>query len=642
MENKKQVETIAFSFIGVIVMFVILFGFNIVSSALKVRIDLTEENLYTLTQGTKEILKELDTPVTMRFYYSRSSNDIDPQLKNFARRIEDLLTEYREYSNGHIELVKVDPKPDTDEEDAANLDGIQGIQGRTGDMFYLGISISCLDAKVSIPFLSPQKENLLEYDLSRAVSRVFQPKRPKLGIMSSLPVSGSGPVNPMMMQMGQMPPQVPAWAFYDELKKDFDVQDVEMTATEIPSDIDVLFVIHPKAISDKSQFAIDQFILKGGKMIAFLDPYSFMDAQQSSAGNPMNRFSQQTDSNLPKLLEAWGIKFDTQKVLADLSFATTIGRNNQKSPAILSLNEKGINRDDVSTSDLDNLIMAFAGTFSGDPTGGLEKTVLLESTEDSQLVDAFMVKADISASQVTKDFNASDKKQALAIRLQGKFKTAFPEGSPEDPADESADGEEESGPKPAPNHLTEAESEGAVVLIADSDMLHDQFCIRRLPIFGQQLISPISDNLNLAQNFSEQMSGDVNLIGIRGRSTMRRPFEVINQKRVVAEESYRTKIKDLEQELQDANTELNQLQSMKQEEGQKVILSEEQRKTIENFTKKRSDTRKVLRQVRKDLRGDISSLENRLKWINIAGMPFLVVVSGISLAIVKRKKVLSK
>src|SRR5215472_10856567 len=344
MKN-KPLQTILFSGAGVVAMGVILVAINLIAGSFKERIDLTREKAYTLSPGTRAILKNLDTQVKIRFYCSQAEGGTPEtvMLRTYAKRVEDLLDEFKQAAHGKLVIENYDPEPDSDAEDSAHLDGVEGQFLRNGERFYLGLAVSQLDEKQSIPFLSPERERLLEYDLARAISQVVTPEKPVVGIMSPLPVFGM-PSNPMMARMGQQGQQ--PWALITELKQDFTVRQVPMDTDKIDDDIKVMLVIHPREIQDKTQYALDQFILRGGKMIAFLDPVPYLidsREQNQMLGNIPN-----TGSSLDKLLKAWGICFDTGKVVADMNFKMTLGgRNNQPqdAPAVLSVTPDGIDRD---------------------------------------------------------------------------------------------------------------------------------------------------------------------------------------------------------------------------------------------------------------------------------------------------------
>jgi len=323
--KKKQIETLLYSVAGVAAMLLIVLIVNFIFGAFKQRLDLTNERLYTLSDGTKKILKNLDKGVEIRFYFSQGEKEMDAGLKSYAQHVEDLLAEYKKAAGGKIKVKKLDPKPDTDAEDSAHLDGIEGQMLPTGDSLYFGLAISYLDQKVALPVLPPNRERLLEYDISRALSKVANPVKPVVGVMTPLPMFGM-PNNPMMARMGQQP-QDP-WVVISELQNDFTLRQVPMTADKIDDDIKVLVVVHPKEITDTAQYAIDQFVLRGGKLIAFLDGLAIMD-HSSQQQNPMMP-AMGTGSSLDKLLKAWGITFDTSKVVADINFTSRfMNRNNQ-------------------------------------------------------------------------------------------------------------------------------------------------------------------------------------------------------------------------------------------------------------------------------------------------------------------------
>jgi len=647
-DTRKKVETYLFSVVGVLGMAVVLIAVNVISSSVNFRGDLTEENLYTLSAGTKAILEKMDTPVTIRFYYSKDAAQMPVFLKNYAQRVQDLLKEYREASGGKITIQKLNPKPDSDAEDSANLDGVHGQSGGlTGDQIYLGLAISCLDETVPIPFLSPDRENLVEYDVTRALYRVLNPEKPILGVMSSLGVMGKE-MNPMMRMQGMGQPK-PPWVAIAELKRDFEVREVNTDVEEIDEDINVLMLVHATNLSDKALFAIDQFVLRGGKLLAFLDPMSMVEAQERPQMGPMQQMPPGA-STLGVLLDAWGVEFETEKVVADLLYMTRIqgrGGQPQSMPTVLSLPEKSVAEDDPATNQLESLLYAFGGVFTGDGADGLKKAVLISTSEETQLVEKFM--AQMPGEHIVKDFKPEGRELALSVRLTGKFRTAFPEGKPgDDKDDDKVDGDDaeekkkdEEQEKPAPDHLTESTKGGAVVLVGDSDMVHDHFCIRKQSFFGQEIISPMNDNLTLVQNLIEQLSGDSNLISIRSRGAMSRPFLRVQKMKTEAEQKYRDRIKALEDEVSEVQRKINELQREKSKD-QRFILSKEQKEAVAKFRQKEAETKQELKKLRKKFRRDIDSLENTLKWANIALMPFLVSISGIALAIVKRRRMVRK
>ena len=629
--KQKKLETLLYSAVGIAAMALILVAVNYIAATFRSRVDLTADKLYTLSDGTKKIVGKLDTKVKIRLYYSQRDNAMPVFLKTYAQRVEDLLVELKQQSK-FIEIEKLDPQPDSDAEDSATLDGVEGQPTQTGEKIYLGVSINCLDQKVALPFLSPEREKLLEYDLARAIARVANPTKAVVGVMSALPVFGT-PMNPMMMRMGQQGGQQPPWYLISELKNDFDVRQLEMNVTEIPDDVKVLLVIHPRDITDATQFAIDQFILRGGKLIAYLDSVSIID-QQRQGGNPMMGGGPPTSSSLDKLLGAWGIGLDKTKCVADMKYVSRMGgqRGPQQQPAVLSLTADAIDREDIATSQVDSLLYLFGGAFTGSPVEGLKKTVLIKSTTQSQLVEGFL--AQMSGEAIVKDFKPSSTEYALAIKLSGKFKTAFPNGKPD--AAPPAPGEEKKEEKKS-DALKETKSDNHVILVGDADMLADQFCVQIQDFFGQRVAIPRNGNVNLAQNFVEQMSGDTALMNTRSRAIVQRQFTRVRDMQLKAEDAYREKIKKLEEGLQKTQAKLNELQRNK-EKGQRFVLSPEQQAELEKFRKEEANVKVELKLLRRDLRQDVEAMENRLKWMNIAGMPFLVTIGGIGLAVFKRKR----
>src|SRR5438046_1857509 len=409
--KKKQFETILYSTVGVAAMFVLLVGFNVVTAALKQRIDLTKERAYTLSEGTKAILKKIDTPVKIRFYCTRAENATPETvfLRNYAQQVADLLDEFKQYAGGKLTIEKFNPTPDSDAEDSAKLSGIEGqVVSAEGDPFYLGLGVNMLDETVALPFLSPSRERMLEYDVARAISQVITPQKPVVGVMSALPVFGE--FNPMMMRMGQRGQE--PWIFINELKRDFTVKEITLGADKIDDEVNVLVVIYPREISDGAQYAIDQFVLRGGKLVAFLDPLSIAD-NRANPSNPLQG-AMSSGATMDKLLKAWGVEFDVSKAVADMAFKTNIrgqdGRP-QEAAAVLSLTKEAMNSDDVLTSQLDNLLLPYPGVFTGTAAAGLKETVLLKTSKNSQLIEKLM--AQFGGGE--KDYKHSDKESRTPL-----------------------------------------------------------------------------------------------------------------------------------------------------------------------------------------------------------------------------------
>jgi ABC-type uncharacterized transport system involved in gliding motility auxiliary subunit len=628
---KGKFDSLLYSVVGVAAVLVIIVAINLLAGFLKFRSDLTENKLYTLSDGTKKILDKLDTDVAVRFYFSKDNASVPVPLRTYAQEVQDLLDEYQQYSHGKVKVIKLDPKPDSDAEDSANLDGIEGqAVDLSADKVFLGIAVSCLDAKTTIPYLSPDRANLLEYDLSRAISSVANPKKAVIGVMSALPVTGRE-ASPMMMQQRQQPSQ--PWIFLNELKENYVVRDIPLTADKIDDDVSVLVVVHPQGIADAAQFAIDQFLLRGGRMVALLDPYSFVQVQ--TAGQYGGAASY--DSTLSKLLPAWGFDFSTTKLIADPVFATQIQRDNdvESDPTILSITSEGINKEDALGAAVSDLLMPFAGAFIGKPVEGLKEDVLVKSSTQAGLVDTSVLQA--GADAVRKELKSANTAYPIAIRLSGKFKTAFPEGKPENRSAAEPSPSPAASPASKEGVLKEAKSEGVVILVGDSDFAYDAIAGRAQQVLAQTVFVPSNGNLNFIQSSVEQLAGDSDLIGIRSRSSGNRPFVVVNKMEAAAQQKYQSKIDELEDNLNQARQKLAALQTSTQSD-QKTLFSPEQQAEIKKFQENEATVNKELKQVRKNLRQEIDSLQSTVKWVDIAAMPVIVTLVGLTLALVKRRR----
>ncbi len=625
--------------IGGLLVLGILVAVNVIAGMVNVRLDLTEDGLYTLSDGTKRILSRLDTPVTMRFYVTEDARTIPQEFKNLARRVEDFLLEYKKASKGKVRVEKFVVRPDTDAEDSANLDGVRS-QGALGqDPIYFGLSVSCLDEKVAIPFIPARPETLLEYDVSRAISQVVSPEKAKVAVMTSIQVQGGFSPGNMNMQQGPAQP----WVFYNELRRDYETMVLAPDTAEIPGDIGVLIVMHPHDLTPGAEFAIDQYLLSGGNVIALLDP-KFFTAQflNPRAPNPMAPPPPGVgdSSTLENLLTAWGVEFDATKVVADMRFRTPLSlQNGQRAvtPTVLSLSEDAINRDDVITAQLQDISFLFPGALMGGKEE-LSPEILLQTSAENEMWSAAEAEPGPGMRKMIEEFAPSGTVRPLALRLSGKFTTAFPGGNPasaeESEAQESS-GEEKAGEDEeedaAGGFLKKSSQDGAVVLFSDADFLYDSFTVQRMGAF----IIPRNHNLTLLQNAVEQLAGDSDLITVRSRSTTRRPFTKINEIEANAEQRFSSKIQGLEASLRETEEKLNQIQASK-DANQAFILSPEQQAELENFFAKRKEVNNELRQVRKDLRRDIDTLESRLKFSNILGMPVIVIAIGVILAIARR------
>lgn len=594
---------------GAVLLLGILITFNAVIRPMRARIDVTEDKLYTLSDGTSQLLDSLDRDVTLKFYFSKSNDRLSVPTKNFAARVRDLLKEYESRSDGDLVVEEYDPKPDSDEEEWAQRYGLQSqsldIYG-TGGGLYFGVVAVSGNREAAIPLLAQSAEPRLEYLLTRMISEVASEKQAKVGLLSPLPVNGGGG-NPYLGGGRSK------WASISEIERQYDVETVATDATEIADDIDTLVLIHPAGLSDDTLYAIDQFVLRGGHLLAFTDPMSL--AAQESANPQMQQYGMpppQTASDLNRLTSAWGIQMMSGGVAADESAASLLsaGRGQaQRNAAWLSLRKPHMNPDDMATASLSDLMLPFAGAFEGSVSNGLEMTELLYTADDGFLTDT----ASVQSGHI--EIPSVKKRIPLAVRLTGTFPTAFPD----------KEGGLKTGEKP-----------GIVILVADTDLLADRYATQTVNLLGQSLIQPRNDNLNLAANLVEQLCGSETLISLRSRNNFDRPFDRVIELEKEAAFKWQAEEKRLNEQLQATQTRLSSLQQTRPD-GTQQFLSPEQEQEIKKFREEAFETRQSLKEVRKNLRSDIERLGMRLKMINIACIPLLIAAFGIGRGIWLKK-----
>ncbi len=629
--HKKHLEHLFYSAGGVAALIVILIAANFIISSLNLRADLTQGSVYTLSPGTKAILGKLEAPVKIRYYYSQGNSALPVGLKTFAKRVEDLLGEFARAGGGKVVIERLNPEPDSDAEESATLDGIEGQLTNTQEKFYLGLSVGFLDQKAALPVLAPDREQLLEYDITRAITRVASTTKPVIGVMSGLPVLGQ-PLNPMKKQQPTAP-----WTLMTELQNLFTVKKIELNVEKIPDEIKVLLVIHPRDIQETTEFAIDQFVLRGGKLIAFMDSFAYFD-QQPDMQNPLGGTAA-GQSTFYRLLKHWGYGMEMGKVAADLTYAS--GAGPRILPTLLSLPQDALNKDDVVTSRVGTLLVPFASIFTGKPAAGLTQTTLVQTSPNVMLAD--LIIATLSGEPSTRGFQPNGTPYPIAIRVSGKFKTAFPEGKPKpyEPPRDPKKGDAKADEAKPDTSLKEAAADNSVVLVSDVDMLTDNAAVEVQEVFGQKVIVPRNGNLNFAQSLVEQVAGDFDLTGLRSRAAFTRPLTVIQQMESRAQQNYLGKIKELEDTLQQTQEKLTALQK-KRGGAQSSILTPEQQTEVDNFRKKTTETKHDLKDLRKNLREESETLQFWTKLINIGSVPLLVVILGVVLALLRRRKVAAK
>jgi ABC-type uncharacterized transport system involved in gliding motility auxiliary subunit len=650
------------SVLGLVIIAALFIAVVILSSQLfrSARLDLTEDKLYTLSAGTKQVLSEIDEPINLRFYYSSRIAEDLPDIGVYAQRVRDMLEEYSSLAVGKIRLEIYDPQPFTDEEDLAVAVGLQGVPiDQGGDLVYFGLAgTNSTDFQQLIPFFDQKRESFLEYDLTRLVYNLAHPNKPVLAVMSGLPISGS----PYSKQVPGAPDD--SWAVWAQLKELFGVEELPMVNATIPSDANLLLLIHPDTIDDRSRYAVDQFTMRGGKVVVLLDPHSEVqaaDPQRRRGPSP----SVVASSALPDLLKAWGVEMAEGEVVGDAKLARRVQAPTQGPvatrvaavdyPLWLALGPDQVSHDDLVTSQLSLLHFASPGHF--DPIEGASTTFtpLIWTSEAGGKGDLNL--AQQGAPQILEQANRfkPDSRYTLAARINGPIKTAFPDGPPkpaiigelekaiagakegEDTAKQQAelDKEVKKWETAKANHLAEAKSPLNAIVIADVDFLADGLWVRVQDFFGKKVAAPYAHNGNLLINAVENLTGSDALISLRSRGVFQRPFTYIQDIQREAERDFRQKEQELLRELTQAEETLKKLQTDARGEGA-IVLTQAQKDEIARFRDKAISLRRELRDVQFQLRKNVEQVAGWVKVINIGAVPAFVALFALILALVRR------
>lgn len=598
-------KRLMYSGTGLLLLLLAFIAFNITSNTLLpgARLDLTEQKLYTISDGTRKILRDLEEPVTLYFFFSeRASKDL-VMVRNYARRVEEMLKEYERVADGKLRLHIIDPQPFSEAEDRAAEFGLQAVPlTQTGEQLYFGLAgTNELAQREIIPFFALDQEGLLEYELSRLVNSLARPEKPRIGLISALPLGGG--MNPFSGQ-GTAP-----WVAYEQLQQVFGVEELEADIDAVPEDIDVLLLVHPKTLSEAALFAIDQFVLRGGKLMAFIDPVAESDQSMEAM---MDGMADGRASDLAPLLAAWGVSYDPERVVLDSRLGMSVGRGQGQLPARhigwLEVEKQFMSEDDTVTAPLQLLTLASAGSLVPMEEASTRFEPLLSSSRHSALTPGSRFTRLEDPETLLQGFRADEQIHHFAARLQGPASTAFPEGL--------------EGREP---ELTEAANIN-VVLVADTDLLTDRMWVQVQDFFGQRIPQPWADNGGFLINALDNLSGSEALISVRSRGNFSRPFTVVEDLQRQAESRFRESEMRLQQQLEQTEQRLIELQQ-NQDPTQLTELSAEQEQEIQRFLDQKLEIRKQLRDVRYQLNADIERLGTWLKVINIALVPALLTLA---------------
>ena len=622
MDRKKL--TIA----GLVVAAVFLFFVNIWSSLeiQSVQLDLTDNKLYTLSEGTKEVVKTIDEPITFRLYYSPTFGEISPPHGNYFKRVRELLEHFEVISNGKIQLKIINPVSFSVEEDEAVKFGIQGIPlDQSGELGYFGMAaVNSTDDRKTVPFFNPQREQFLEYDLTRLVFELAEPKKKKIGLITSLLIEA----DPML--------QYKPWPIMEQVTQFFEVKSIEVEAKKIDDDIDVLLMVHPKIFNESLMYAVDQFVMRGGRLLVFLDPQN--ETARMTPRAPPGAGS----SELKKLFDTWGIEYDEDKFVGDRTRAIRVQAPVEGRDVIADYlswgiyDKRAINEKDVVTGQLTAISLASAGTLDLKKDSTLKMIPLLQTSKISQRIDAKFVRGKINPEAILKQFKSENKSFTIAARFSGKVKSAFPDGPPKPKKDAKKKDDDKKPVKLAP-HMNESKADLNMIVMADSDLLTSRFWLRQQDFFGKKISSPVSNNADFLVNSLENLGGSQALISLRSRGLSVRPFHTIQDLKNDAEDKYRKTEQELTAKLKELQGKLQGLGKLSQAKG-KVILTSAQQKAFKHFRTEMIDVRKKLRDVQLALRKDIEKLDTKLKILNIWTMPLVIAFVAIILAIIRRRR----
>lgn len=600
---------------GLVLIALAFLAFNLFSSLslTGARLDLTEQKLYTISPGTRQILAELDQPVELNFFYSDSASKNLPALRTYAKRVEEMLKAYQREAGGKLKLKVIDPAPFSEDEDQAAEFGLQGIplqQG--GDSLYFGLAGKNAEGTTQvIPFFALDQEEFLEYELSRLLLSLAKPERPVVGVLSGLQINGG-------FDMASRQP-TPPWMVMEEIRQLFQIESLKADVDLIPEHVSVLLLVHPKQLPEQTLYAIDQFVLRGGKLLAFVDPFSEADTQAEMPG----AMAIDRSSDLEPLFKAWGLRMVPDQVLGDGSYAMSVSMGQDRRPvrhaAWLSLPKKALDQDDISTAALENLTVAAAGML--EPLEGA-KTRFIPLIQSSQYAMPFDVKRFAmlqNPEELIRELEPTGERYSLAARIDGPAPSAYPDG-----IEGRKDG------------LQQADNIN-VIVVADTDMLTDRMWVQVQDFFGQRIPQPWADNAGFAINALDNLAGSEALISVRSRGRFTRPFEVVESIQREAEARFREKEQALQARLADTEQRLAALQQS-DDPSKALELTPEQQATVQQFLQEKLKIRKELREVRYQLNADIEALGRTLKFVNIALVPLLLTLGVLALWLWRRRK----
>lgn len=631
---------------GLVLAGVVFLSINLISSTAfrSVKADFTKEGLYTISEGTRKALSSIDEPIDIRVYYSNKLGEAAPSFAKNFERVRTLLEQYRSISGGKLQVSYIDPEPFSDAEDRAVAAGLRGIRlNPEGDLGYFGmVGANSTDNEETIGFFAPERERFIEYDVTKLIYTLAHPKKPTIGLVSTLPLDGG--LDPMMGMRGPvMQPQM----VMQQIRDLFEVKTLGKDLKEVPADVDVLMVVQPDGLSPEAVYAIDQFALKGGRVLAFVDPIP----ETLRPATPMAMSTSPNFDEFNKLLKAWGVEFDGKQVAGDIQHARRVqfggGPNNVVTEYVawLGFDSSNLDKGDVLSAGIERLNLASSGYFTPVKGATSKLTPVLQTSAEAEIIPAEKISPMPDAVALLRDYKPGGKPLVIAARISGEVKSAYPDGRPK--AEKPEEKKDEKNAGVAPSHSEEAKNadgkaahraEGKinVLVVADTDLLSDQFWVDVRDFLGQQIAMPHAHNSAFVIGALENLSGSDALLSLRGRGVVDRPFELVADIRREAERRYREKEQALTAKLKELQDQLAKLEKVG--DGEAVILTDKDREAIERFRGEMLTVRRDLREVKRALREDIDRLDAWLKIANIGAVPLLLGAGAIGWAAWRRRR----
>ncbi|MDG2313102.1 MAG: GldG family protein [Alphaproteobacteria bacterium] len=614
--------------VGLAIIFFLAFNALINTALTSNRLDLTQDQLFTLSDGTKELLSTIDEPIDVRLYYSRRFNEIGPDIARHATRVIELLGEYERLSNGMIRLEVFDPEPFSPEEDLAVSDGLQGLPfDQSGELVYFGVAgANSTDDTDSIGYLSPERGPFLEYDLTRLVHNLANPDKARITILSDLPLQGTKFDN------------YKEWLIVEGMRQFFDVQFIDRADKKIPENTEVLVIAAVHTLNPSLTYAIDQFVMNGGRILAFVDPFAESMALAGPQAGQLPPPGVGIAAMTP-LLSAWGVEMPAGKFVANSDDAVRVGFPDPESGqqvavdyvSWLTLVGDRFSKNDTVSGQLQRIVVSSAGAFLPTKETSTKFEPLIYTSKNSNLMDAFDIAQQPNPITLMKKFKSENKSYPIAVRISGNIKSLYPDGPPKE-VTELAKG----NASIVASHLSTSKVPLNAILVGDADFLADRNWARVQEIAGQRLTMPQANNADFAINALDNLRGSQALVGLRGRGLSVRPFEIIKEMRQIADDKFRAREQELLTSISKIEKNIDELKREEQTTG--VILTSAQQNEIDNFRVKMLESRSDLREVQRSLRNDVETLENRIRVVNIWAVPLVIAIIALLLAFVRRAR----